>query len=280
MAETTETIAEVIPPTSNTLVSSERYLKTGVHIGTKYKSGEMKRYIYKSRKDGLKVLDVQTLDERIRYSAKFIAQIPREKIVVISRKLYGQTAAKKFAEVIGGKAFIGRFVPGTFTNYEGKEFIEPKVVFVTEPEADTQAIAEATVLRIPVIALCSTNNQLKNIDLVIPVNNKGRKSIALVFWFLAREILKERKEIASDEEFKTTIEDFEFLLTGKEEEEEEQSDRPRRMQRDSRDRDSRGSRDSRGGRTSSRGSSRGGQRGGARGGSRGRDSKGNRGRRK
>src|SRR3989344_5123103 len=217
--------------TTQTLISSERYLKTGVHIGTKYKSGEMRKYIYKSRKDGLKVLDVQTLDERIRFAAKFLSQYPKEKIVIVSRKLYGQTAAKKFAETLGGKAFTGRFVPGTFTNHEGKEFIEPKIVLVTEPEADSQAIQESTVLRIPVIGLCSTNNSTKNIDLVIPVNNKGRKSIALVYWLLAREILKERKEISSDEEFKTTIEEFEFILSGKEETEEEMQETERRPMR-------------------------------------------------
>ena len=37
------------------LIDVETYLKSGVHIGTKFKSGDMRRYIFKKRKDGLMV---------------------------------------------------------------------------------------------------------------------------------------------------------------------------------------------------------------------------------
>jgi len=194
------------------LVETEKYLNTGAHIGTKFKSGDMKRYIYKVRKDGLNVLDVQTLDERLKIAAKFLAGYDKEKIVVVSRKLYGQTPAKVFAETIGAIIITGRFVPGTFTNPQGNRFIEPKVVLITEPETDTQAIDEATRIRIPVVAMASTNNSLRNVDLAIPINNKGRKSLALGYWILAKEILKERGDIKSDSEFTKTTEDFEYKM--------------------------------------------------------------------
>ncbi len=206
---------------NTTLLDQEKYLKTGAHIGTKFKSGEMRKYIYKVRKDGLKVLNVETLDQRLLIAAKFLAQYPAKNIVAVSRKLYGQTPAKMFAECIGGASITSRFVPGSFTNPVAKRFVEARVLVVTEPEPDYQAIEEAKRTRIPVIALCSTNNSTKNIDLVIPVNNKGRKSLALVYWLLAREFLKANGTIASDAEFTKTVEDFEYKMKEGEVEEED-----------------------------------------------------------
>ncbi len=195
-----------------TLVPLERYLKTGSHIGTKFKTGDMQRYIYKKRKDELRVLDVATIDEIIGIAAKFMANYENEKIVVVSRKLYGQEPVKQFALATGARALTRRFVPGTLTNPHAKEFIEPTLVIITDPESDKQAIDEALRIRVPVIALCTTSNYLKNIDLIIPINNKGRKSLALVYWLLAKELLKAKGIINKDSDFKKTVEDFEYKL--------------------------------------------------------------------
>ncbi|MCR4368604.1 MAG: 30S ribosomal protein S2, partial [archaeon] len=126
------------------LVETERYLNAGAHIGTKFKSGDMKKYIYKMRKDGLHVLDVQILDERLKFAAAFLAKYEPRRIMVVSRKVYGQTPSEGFAQTLGAKAITGRFVPGTFTNPESTRFVEPSVVLITDPESDGQAILEAT----------------------------------------------------------------------------------------------------------------------------------------
>ena len=212
-----------------TLVDSETYLKSGAHIGTRFKSWEMKRYIFKIRKDGLNVLDVGTLDERIRFAANFLAKFPPQKILVVARKLYTQIPVKVFAQAIGAKAIAGRFVPGTLTNPKSANFIEPGIVFTAEPEPDGQAIEEARKANIPVISLASTNNSFRNIDLVIPTNNKGRKSLALVYWLLAREFLKATGSIATNEEFTKTVEDFEYKM--QEGEKEEYFERPQENKR-------------------------------------------------
>ncbi len=195
-----------------TLIPTEKYLKIGCHIGTKFKSGDMKRYIFKNRKDGLKVLDIETIDERIRLAVELLSRFDPKTIAVVSRRLYGKTPVLKFAELVGAKAFTGRFVPGTFTNPNGKEFFEPKILIVSEPESDDQAIVEAERVRIPVIGLCSTNNELRGIDLVVPINNKGRKSLALFYCLAARELMKKKEIISKDEDFKFEIEDFEYQL--------------------------------------------------------------------
>lgn len=208
-----------------TLVPIEKYLKTGCHIGTKFKSGDMGRYIFKSRKDSLKVLDVETIDERITIVAGFLAKFRPEKIAVVSRKLYGQVPVKKFAEFTGARAITGRFIPGTFTNPKAKMFIEPDVVVATEPDSDSQAVEEASSIKVPVVALASTNNRLKNIDLIIPINNKGRKSLALAYWLIAREILRERDELKNFKDFEERLPEFEYIIKGGSEEENSERER-------------------------------------------------------
>lgn len=227
---------EVEMNTKTDLLPAERYLKTGAHIGTRYKSGEMARYVYKQRPDGLKVMDIAVIDARIKLAAKMLSQYPAHSVIAIARKLYSQTSAKAFAQAIGGKSITGRFIPGTFTNPMIKTFVEPKVILVAEPESDAQAIKEASQIGIAVVAFCSTNNSTANVDFVIPVNNKGRKSLGLTFWLLAREYLKARGEIKNDAEFTMPIESFEYQVPESENQLEESGERrPFRRNNDDRD---------------------------------------------
>ena len=129
-------------------------------------------------------MDVKQTDARIRATAKFLARFKPENILVSSARQYGQKPAKMFAKTLGAKVFAGRFVPGTLTNPALPEFIEPEVLLVTDPAADQQAVAEAVNIGIPIVALCDANNETKNIDLVIPTNNKGRRALACVYWLL------------------------------------------------------------------------------------------------
>ena len=191
------------------LVPVEQYLSAGIHIGTIFRTGFMRKYIFKTRPDRLNLIDIQKIDYKIRMAAKFLAHYEPADILVVARRKYAQNAAKKFAEVIGTKAIVGRFVPGTLTNPEAKEFIEPSVVVVSDPIADREAISEAAKVRIPVVAICNTNNTTQNIDIVIPGNNRGKKAIALIYWLLAREYLINRGVIKSPEEFNVPLEEFE-----------------------------------------------------------------------
>ncbi len=196
------------------LIDIETYLKSGVHIGTKYKSGEMKKYIFKKRKDGLMVFNIETINERIKMIAKMLANYEPKDVAVICRKLYGHTPIQKFGSMTGAKVFTGRFVPGTITNPDARSFHEPKIIIICDPVSDVQALKEATESHIPVISIAGSESPLKNVDIIIPANNKGRKSLALIFYLLTREVLKERKEI-DEKSFEMTPEDFEQKLTDK-----------------------------------------------------------------
>jgi len=194
------------------LVPEDVYLTSGVHIGTQQKSADMKRFIFKVRSDGLYVLDVKQTDHRVRAAARFLSQYDPDRILVVSARQYGQKPVKTFARTLGTKFFAGRFVPGTLTNPEIPKYVEPDVLLVTDPAADNQALTEALNISIPIIALCDANNETRNVDMVIPTNNKGRRALACIYWLLTREYQKERGIISGDEDFKPGIEDFEASL--------------------------------------------------------------------
>ena len=194
------------------LVPLDQYLAAGVHIGTQQKTQDMRKFIYRVRQDGLYVLDVRKTDERLRVAGKFLAKFDPENILAVSVRLYGQKPVKKFGDVTGVRSIPGRFLPGTMTNPQVKNFMEPDVLIVTDPRADHQAMKEAVEIGIPIVALVDTENFLSYVDLAIPTNNKGRKALALIYWILAREILYNRKEIESREDFKVPVEDFEMRI--------------------------------------------------------------------
>jgi small subunit ribosomal protein S2 len=188
------------------LISDADYKASGIYIGMKQRTAQMREYIYRVRPDGLSLLNIGKIDQKIRTAAKFIAR--HKKIMIVARKNVAHEAAKKFGEITGANSVVGRFMPGTLTNPAYKKFFEADVVLVVDPLSDYQALNEAVKARIPVIGICDTFNDTKQIDLVIPSNNKSVRALATLFWILAREVLKERGEINSDEEYKHKIEDF------------------------------------------------------------------------
>ncbi len=182
------------------------YLSAGVHIGMKSCTKYLRQFVYKIRDDGLAVFNLRKVDMRIAVAANFLSQF--DNILVVSRKSNAAEAIIKFAEVTGTKAIAGRFSPGTLTNPSYSDFFEPDVVISVDPLVDENAIKEAKKKRIPMIALCDTFNEASDVDLIIPANNNGKKSMALIFMLLAREILKKRGKVKKDSDFKYTIEDF------------------------------------------------------------------------
>lgn len=195
------------------LLPQDTLLSAGIHIGTRTKTTDMVPFIYRVRPDGLFVLDVKKTDERIRVTAKFLARFDPSKVVAVAARLYGRDPVGKFCEVTGAIPVIGRFIPGMLSNPIYPKRIEPGVVIVSDPKADAQAVREASIMGIPVVALCSTDNDFRDVDLVVPTNNKGRRALAVVYWLLARQIMREKGEIPPDGDISLSIEDFEVKLT-------------------------------------------------------------------
>jgi len=180
-----------------------------VHIGTKTKNGSMRQFIFKAREDGLHVLDLKKMDERLRAAAKLLSSVEASGVFVVGAKENAKKPVAKFCELTGCNPLVGRFTPGRFTNPARSDFVEPRMVFVVDPAVDRQAVNEAFEINVPIIALCDTNNNLRKIDLCVPANNKGRKSLALLLWLLAREVQKHQGKIVADEEYSVQQSEFE-----------------------------------------------------------------------
>jgi small subunit ribosomal protein S2 len=202
-----------VPVEEELLLPQDTMLSAGIHIGTRMKTKDMDSFIYRVRPDGLFVLDVKKTDGRIRVAAKFLARFEPSKIAAVAARLYGQSPVEKFCEVVGAIPIIGRFIPGLLSNPLYPNRIEPSVIITSDPKADVQAVREASSVGIPVVALCSTDNDFSYVDMVIPTNNKGRRALAVIYWLLARQILRERGEIPPDGDISQSIDDFEVKLT-------------------------------------------------------------------
>lgn len=194
------------------LVNQNEYLEEGIHIATKAKAQGMEKFVYKVREDGLYLLDIAVIDERIRIAAKVLARYDPSKIVVTASRTYAIYAAEKFASIINARFLRGRVNPGIFTNPNRQEFIEPELIFISDSRNEKQAINEASKTSITVLALSDTDNSTKFVDFIVPVNNRGRRSLAFVYYLLTREVLKEKGLIKTNEEFQYTIDDFEAKL--------------------------------------------------------------------
>src|SRR5918911_605982 len=187
-------------------------LSTGIRVGTPVKTKYMTPFIVRANPEGLYILDISKTLAKIDVAAKFIGRANISRVAVTSAREYGKTPVEKFCELTGATVIFGRFMPGTFTNPSLPKYMEPEIVVVTDPQADQQAVLEATRAGVPVIAISNSDNVTSKVDVVIPANNRGRKALATVYWLLAREVLKKQGTIKSDSDMKISIEDFETKL--------------------------------------------------------------------
>ncbi|KAJ5645054.1 40S ribosomal protein S0 [Penicillium longicatenatum] len=215
-----------LPPVFNpTPQDIEMLLAAQAHLGSKNLQVHMEPYLWKTRPDGVNVINIGKTWEKIVLAARIIAAIDNPAdVCVISARPYGQRAVLKFAAHTGATPIAGRFTPGNFTNYITRSFKEPRLIIVTDPRTDAQAIKEASYVNIPVIALCDTDSPTDFVDVAIPTNNKGRHSIGLVWWMLAREVLRLRGTLATRETEWDSVVDLYFYRDPEAEENKEIAD--------------------------------------------------------
>lgn len=193
-------------------LSEKALLATGIRIGTPVRTKTMEQFTARPRPDGLHMIDYSKTLHRIDVAGRFIAFTGAKNTVVYTSREHGTVAVEKFCELTGALPLVGRFMPGTFTNPLYPGHVDAELVVVADPTSDTQAIVEAGKLGVPVIAVCDTDNVTDDVDLVIPGNNRGRKSIAAIYWLLARATLVHSNLLTADQAMKYSIEDFETKI--------------------------------------------------------------------
>lgn len=192
-------------------------LAAEVNKGTEVKTTFMEQFVTKSDSRGFYMMDADATLARIKTAARMVVRIGAENLIVCSGRQNADRPAGMMAEAVGAKPLLGRFMPGTLTNPSLPYYIEPKLVMISDPQIDTQAIVEATNAGIPVIGMASTDNITSNVDLVIPANNRGRRSIAAVYWMLARQIMVEQERMEEGAEMEQSVDDFAAKVTDEDE---------------------------------------------------------------
>ena len=177
---------------SNMLIDLEDYVKTGIYLGTRIVTPEMRRYVYRRRADGLAIFNTDLIDEKLKESIEYLSKFKPEDVILACKRQSGWKVAKKFGEITGIRIFTKKYPAGIMTNTNLRDFFETELTIIVDHWLDKNALKDTLDVKKKVLMICGTNNFSRGADQIIIGNNKSGKSLGLIFYLLARGYLKAR----------------------------------------------------------------------------------------
>jgi len=211
-----------------TEADATKIINAQMHLCANNCNYQMEQYVFKKNAGGSHIINIKKMWQKLILAARIIAAVENpDDVCVVSTKEMGHRAILKFARFVQCSSTSGRFSPGTFTNHSQSGYKEPKLIIITDPAIDHQAVREASYVNIPIIGLCDVDSPLKYIDVVIPCNNKGIHSVGTVWWLLAREVLRLKGQLSRDEAWEV-MPDLFFFRSSDEVKKQEQEDQDKK----------------------------------------------------
>jgi len=175
------------------LVPLEEYVKSGIYLGTKVVTPDMRPYVYRRRADGLAIFNTDLINEKIKEGAEFLSGFEPKDIIVICKRQAGWKVVEMFSKLTGIKAFTKKYPAGILTNTNLPDFFENELTIISDHWLDKNALNDTLTVNKKVLMICDTNNFGKGADKIIIGNNKSSRSLGIIFYLLTREYCKKKK---------------------------------------------------------------------------------------
>lgn len=191
-APSTEELKEKVKAKKKTdmLIPLEEYVKSGIYIGTKVVTPEMKPCVYRRRADGLAIFNTDLIDEKLKEGIEYLSKFEPQDIILVCKRQAGWKVAKKFSEITGIRTFTKKYPAGILTNTTLPTFFENELTIVVDSWLDKNALHDTLRVKKNVLMVCDTNNFSKGANKIIIGNNKSPKSLGAIFYILARGYCK------------------------------------------------------------------------------------------
>jgi len=189
---TTEELKEQvkIKKRADMLIPLEEYVKSGIYLGTKVVTPNMKPFVYRRRADGLAIFNTDLIDEKLKEGIDYLSQFNPEDIILVCKRQAGEKAARMFSKLTGIRTFTKKYPAGILTNTNLPDFFENELTIVTDSWLDKNSLQDTLKVRKKVLMICDTNNFSQGADQIIIGNNKSAKSLGVIFYLLARGYCK------------------------------------------------------------------------------------------
>ena len=118
------------------LVPLEEYINSGIYIGTKVITPDMRPFVYRRRADGLAIFNTDLIDEKIKEGVKYLTQFRPSEVILVCKRQAGWRAAEKFSEVTGIRTFTKKYPAGILTNSALPDFFENELTIICDAWVD------------------------------------------------------------------------------------------------------------------------------------------------